>query len=195
MLTGLLGLGASQGHPRAGNYSFAWLECPLLLGVKVQVVMRCLGAGRFPACPGNLGPCWVSLAGENPAGTQPQQDWLSLFSPRMPTPARLSPHPRPHQPGGCVVFFWPVPTEGVQDPPSSPTDLDICHHARGGFGLRAPQGMVLNGSAPSSSARYPGPGAEPDPCVDLSGQDVDNIYHSQDCREFNLLDFSHLESR
>uniref|UniRef100_A0A8C5IDT0 Capping protein regulator and myosin 1 linker 2 n=1 Tax=Junco hyemalis TaxID=40217 RepID=A0A8C5IDT0_JUNHY len=25
--------------------------------------------------------------------------------------------------------------------------------------------------------------------------DVDNIYHSQDCREFNLLDFSHLESR
>ncbi|XP_043351322.1 capping protein, Arp2/3 and myosin-I linker protein 2 isoform X2 [Dermochelys coriacea] len=25
--------------------------------------------------------------------------------------------------------------------------------------------------------------------------DVDNIYHSQDCREFNLLDFAHLESR
>ncbi|NXC70394.1 CARL2 protein, partial [Anhinga anhinga] len=25
--------------------------------------------------------------------------------------------------------------------------------------------------------------------------DVDNIYHSQDCRDFNLLDFSHLESR
>ncbi|NXX98887.1 CARL2 protein, partial [Centropus bengalensis] len=25
--------------------------------------------------------------------------------------------------------------------------------------------------------------------------DVDNIYHSQDCQEFNLLDFSHLESR
>ncbi|XP_021263663.1 capping protein, Arp2/3 and myosin-I linker protein 2 isoform X2 [Numida meleagris] len=25
--------------------------------------------------------------------------------------------------------------------------------------------------------------------------DVDNIYHGQDCREFNLLDFSHLESR
>ncbi|KAM9374138.1 LOW QUALITY PROTEIN: capping protein, Arp2/3 and myosin-I linker protein 2 [Phaethornis superciliosus] len=25
--------------------------------------------------------------------------------------------------------------------------------------------------------------------------DVDNIYHSQDCREFNLMDFSHLESR
>ncbi|XP_042653361.1 capping protein, Arp2/3 and myosin-I linker protein 2 isoform X2 [Tyto alba] len=25
--------------------------------------------------------------------------------------------------------------------------------------------------------------------------DVDNIYHSQDCREFNLQDFSHLESR
>ncbi|NXA42822.1 CARL2 protein, partial [Eudromia elegans] len=25
--------------------------------------------------------------------------------------------------------------------------------------------------------------------------DVDNIYHSQECREFNLLDFSHLESR
>ncbi|KYO37006.1 leucine-rich repeat-containing protein 16C isoform C [Alligator mississippiensis] len=25
--------------------------------------------------------------------------------------------------------------------------------------------------------------------------DVDNIYNSQDCREFNLLDFSHLESR
>ncbi|XP_075796730.1 capping protein, Arp2/3 and myosin-I linker protein 2 isoform X2 [Pelodiscus sinensis] len=25
--------------------------------------------------------------------------------------------------------------------------------------------------------------------------DVDNIYHSQDCREFNLLDFTHLESR
>jgi len=26
-------------------------------------------------------------------------------------------------------------------------------------------------------------------------QDVDTIYHSQDSREFNLLDFSHLESR
>ncbi|MGH0146014.1 UNVERIFIED_CONTAM: hypothetical protein FKN15_007616 [Acipenser sinensis] len=25
--------------------------------------------------------------------------------------------------------------------------------------------------------------------------DVDNIYHSQDCREFNLLDFSHMDSR
>ncbi|XP_029466541.1 F-actin-uncapping protein LRRC16A-like [Rhinatrema bivittatum] len=25
--------------------------------------------------------------------------------------------------------------------------------------------------------------------------DVDNIYHSQDCREFNLMDFTHLESR
>lgn len=26
-------------------------------------------------------------------------------------------------------------------------------------------------------------------------QDVDTIYHSQDNREFNLLDFSHLDSR
>ncbi|XP_043937380.1 capping protein, Arp2/3 and myosin-I linker protein 2-like isoform X2 [Protopterus annectens] len=33
------------------------------------------------------------------------------------------------------------------------------------------------------------------PCRDEIQWDVDNIYHSQDCREFNLLDFSHLESR
>ncbi|NXX40449.1 CARL2 protein, partial [Tricholaema leucomelas] len=32
-------------------------------------------------------------------------------------------------------------------------------------------------------------------CRDEIQWDVDNIYHSQDCREFNLLDFSHLESR
>lgn len=38
MLTGLVGLGTcrghpgDQGHPRAWNCSFAWLECPLLLG-------------------------------------------------------------------------------------------------------------------------------------------------------------------
>lgn len=30
---------------------------------------------------------------------------------------------------------------------------------------------------------------------DCRFQDVDTIYHSQDSREFNLLDFSHLESR
>lgn len=30
---------------------------------------------------------------------------------------------------------------------------------------------------------------------DCPFQDVDTIYHSQDSREFNLLDFSHLESR
>lgn len=33
--------------------------------------------------------------------------------------------------------------------------------------------------------------ADGSPCF----QDVDTIYHSQDNREFNLLDFSHLESR
>ncbi|NXP76254.1 CARL2 protein, partial [Ramphastos sulfuratus] len=32
-------------------------------------------------------------------------------------------------------------------------------------------------------------------CRDEIQWDVDNIYHSQDCREFNLVDFSHLESR
>lgn len=34
-----------------------------------------------------------------------------------------------------------------------------------------------------------------DGCGCCFSQDVDTIYHSQDNREFNLLDFSHLESR
>ncbi|KAK3547958.1 hypothetical protein QTP70_001306 [Hemibagrus guttatus] len=33
------------------------------------------------------------------------------------------------------------------------------------------------------------------PCREEVQWDVDNIYHVQNCREFNLLDFSHLESR
>nr|XP_005992841.2 PREDICTED: leucine-rich repeat-containing protein 16C [Latimeria chalumnae] len=33
------------------------------------------------------------------------------------------------------------------------------------------------------------------PCKEEVQWDVDNIYHSQECREFNLLDFSHLDSR
>ncbi|XP_060779937.1 capping protein, Arp2/3 and myosin-I linker protein 2 isoform X3 [Neoarius graeffei] len=33
------------------------------------------------------------------------------------------------------------------------------------------------------------------PCREEVQWDIDNIYHVQNCREFNLLDFSHLESR
>lgn len=42
-------------------------------------------------------------------------------------------------------------------------------------------------------------GTEEGPEADVShfhpSKDVDTIYHAEDNREFNLLDFSHLESR
>lgn len=61
-----------------------------------------------------------------------------------------------------------------------------------GFGCLGGQGTFRSSEAPQP---FPGAGAELCPCVCPLGQDVDNIYHGQDCREFNLLDFSHLESR
>lgn len=38
-------------------------------------------------------------------------------------------------------------------------------------------------------------GAETDVSHFRLSKDVDTIYHAEDNREFNLLDFSHLESR
>lgn len=149
----LPGLGTSQGHPRAGNCSFAWLEFPL------PFEMRCLGPGCFPDWkPGTL--LGVPSGRRSPLG--PQQDQLALLflwdtasSPPLPTPS--------FPPAwGCVAFCWSVPAEEVQDPPSHPTTMghvpcQLQHRGGGGFRLGAPQGRVPEGSAPSSSVGRPSP--------------------------------------
>lgn len=46
-----------------------------------------------------------------------------------------------------------------------------------------------------SSGRVAGEGVEANVSHFHLSKDVDTIYHAEDNREFNLLDFSHLESR
>lgn len=186
-----------HGAAWAGSRSF---ECPLLLGgleskcrwerrALDQVVSQTMTQGEaleiwdLAGCPRRGESCW------DPATPCPPFLWTLI-------PAHPSPHPHSHQPGVCCLLTIPCR--------KCPRLTNLSHQAgpcplpaiREDFGVRqgTPQGLssLQQHQGPEPS---PGPSAEPDPRVHPSGKDVDNIYHSQDCREFNLLDFSHLESR
>lgn len=134
MLTGLLGLGVSQGYPRdipeLGTAVLPGLSAPCSLvgwnqsagGVEMP------WARLFPRLSHKKSP-WKSgtLLGV-PSRGEPRWDpataglavplflWDTDSSPPLPTP--LFPPARV-----CVAFFWPFPAEVVQDPPSHSTNL------------------------------------------------------------------------